>query len=323
MAERDFQALIAKYLAGEASHQEEYELRQWVDMDKANEAQFEASYASWEAVHRSSATLNPNIDQAWDRLNARLDADLAQQPAQTRPLWGGKWLRYAAAIALLAGLGWLIQWSLSPPQAYLYQAGTTITAHRLPDSSQVWLQPGSELSYTEDQARRLQLKGTAYFEVKRDEQHPFVIQVGATEVRVLGTSFTIMESDTAVSVLVSTGKVSFASESEKILLEKGLKGTYAIARGTLDKETTEVYDFFPGQDTYWVFDNTPLQKVAAVLSQHYAQDIRFAPENMGICTFTGTFVNEALADILQVIALATDAALETTAEGYLLQGKGC
>jgi transmembrane sensor len=324
MEERDFQALIAKYLAGEASPQEEYELRQWVDLDKEHEKQFEAAYASWEVVHRSSETLHPDVDQAWTKVLSRIEAEEKPVTASTRSLWSQqRWLRYAAAILLIGALAWLVQWLASGPETLIYRSTDQLAYHLLPDSSQIWLSPGGELTYTEGKERSIELKGTAYFDVKREESHPFVIQAGSTEVRVLGTAFSVVESDSAVEVWVSSGKVSFASEAEQVLLETGVKGTYSKASQSLNKEKAEIFNYLPQSGSYWVFENTPLHKVRELLQQHYGQSIVFSQEQQGDCTFTGIFINDSLEDILRVISVATDSDLTPIPEGFQLDGKGC
>ena len=55
--------------------------------------------------------------------------------------------------------------------------------------------------------------GEAYFEVTRDEEHPFIVSVKNFDVRVLGTSFNVMSYDDefASSVTLLSGKVETTS----------------------------------------------------------------------------------------------------------------
>ena len=63
----------------------------------------------------------------------------------------------------------------------------------LPDGTTGMLNSGSQLSYSLPFTgnRQITLKGEAWFEVKRDEDHPFEISTGNSGVKVLGTSFNL------------------------------------------------------------------------------------------------------------------------------------
>jgi transmembrane sensor len=77
----------------------------------------------------------------------------------------------------------------------------TITANRghislvtLPDGSKVWLNSGSTLSYPAAFAniRSVELvNGEAFFDIRHDTKHPFVVHYGNLHAQVLGTSFNI------------------------------------------------------------------------------------------------------------------------------------
>ena len=64
----------------------------------------------------------------------------------------------------------------------------------LPDGSTVWLNAGSKLTYNKNfntATREVELSGEAYFDVKKDEHHPFIIHTSAMHIKVLGTAFNV------------------------------------------------------------------------------------------------------------------------------------
>lgn len=80
--------------------------------------------------------------------------------------------------------------------------GMTITTPRggtyqvtLSDGTKVWLNAASSLTYTralnEKGIRRVKLAGEGYFEVAKDQAHPFVVSTKGQEVKVLGTHFNV------------------------------------------------------------------------------------------------------------------------------------
>lgn len=95
---------------------------------------------------------------------------------------------------------------------------------KLPDGSQVWLNSASSLSYDvkllKNGVRKVIMTGEAYFEVARDQQHPFIVETADQQVQVLGTHFNINnypdEQGTATSLLEGSVKVT-ANHQEQIL----------------------------------------------------------------------------------------------------------
>lgn len=66
---------------------------------------------------------------------------------------------------------------------------------QLPDGSKVWLNAASSLKYPASfsalQDRKVELNGEAYFEVAKDQNHPFIVTAKGQQIRVLGTHFNV------------------------------------------------------------------------------------------------------------------------------------
>jgi hypothetical protein len=82
----------------------------------------------------------------------------------------------------------------------------------LPDGTKVYLNAGSRLVYPENfngKTREVFLVGEAFFDVKHDRSHPFIVQVSDLRVKVLGTRFNISAypSDNIIETVLAEGKV--------------------------------------------------------------------------------------------------------------------
>lgn len=97
----------------------------------------------------------------------------------------------------------------------------------LPDSTEVWLNADSRLKYPtgfkSDSIRRVMITGEAYFKVKHDEHHPFIIYTKNMEIRDIGTEFNVksypdesLEETTLISGVI---EVSLPGNERKILLK--------------------------------------------------------------------------------------------------------
>lgn len=97
----------------------------------------------------------------------------------------------------------------------------------LKDGTSVWLNANSRLEVLPEFARatrQVQLTGEAYFEVKHDQAHPFVIVSQSIQTQVLGTSFNISAYPNLkqIKITVRTGKVSVSDH--QLLLSTLIRG---------------------------------------------------------------------------------------------------
>lgn len=101
----------------------------------------------------------------------------------------------------------------------------------LEDGSTVVLNKNSSLKYinTFNNTRHLDLKGEAFFKIKRNEKKPFIVKTKNIETKVLGTSFNILNKDSLVSISVATGLVQVSDANNVIFLKPNQQTTYKIA----------------------------------------------------------------------------------------------
>lgn len=194
----------------------------------------------------------------------------------------------------------------------------------LPDGSQVWLNHGSKLRYPQnfgEKSREVDLTGEAYFNVKENPENPFIVNTSKLDVHVTGTKFNI---------------AAYANESTiGISLEKGSVQLYKEQSG--NKQPRELYKLKPGEHaayypdsnkldiirgkndiyTAWkygkiIFRNEPLHLIAKRLERRYNVDIVLKDKKLKAYTFTATFLDETLNQVLNLLSKAVP--LEYTIE---------
>jgi len=215
-----------KYLVDNVSAEEEKNLLEWIAKHPDNAVKFEESKRLMLYPGRANIGFNPDVDDAWMNLKAKIEYNGAQK--RTNKL---VWLKMAAAVALLVGMAYVFavlltknqpskimtNFSPSPEVAEkLIEIKSTgkLKFVYLPDSSLVFLNKNSKISYAESynsEDRIVYLEGESFFDVKRDPDRPFVVYAGMTKTRVLGTSFNIeaYEHQEGVEITVASGKVVF------------------------------------------------------------------------------------------------------------------
>lgn len=133
---------------------------------------------------------------------------------------------FAGATALC--LSYLIVYQFLPAFDWYSPSTVIATVHgeqrQLPlqDGTRVHVNTESKLLVAYSSAeRRVELQsGEAFFEVTRDMARPFVVKVGNSEVRVVGTKFSVRQEATRLVVVVSEGKVNVVPDIEQYSANK-------------------------------------------------------------------------------------------------------
>lgn len=276
--------LLSKYFAGEALPEEAMAIDAWRTSDAEHASTFRASWDAWNATSPKPYTL-PDIQAVW-----KIIAASTKQKVRYLP-----WL---AAASLLIAVSLLAAWLLTRPtpatQQTIIAAATQTTTQALPDGSVAKVAPGGEISYAEDfkgNTRTIHLKGNGDFDVKYDPDKPFEVTVGPIKITVLGTSFHVDESDSTITVKVSTGKVKMDKDGRSIIITAGQLGYYNKVTGKLYLET---YHF--------AFDNETLGAITARLSIAFQKKITFKDPELAQLKTSSIFENKPLDYILEVVA---------------------
>lgn len=176
----------------------------------------------------------------------------------------------------------------------------------LSDGTQVWLNASSSLEYPASfegkKERRVKLVGEAFFEVKRDEEMPFYVEVGANEsIRVLGTSFNVNaypESKEHVTTLLS-GKISYSfhQEQEAIVLAPDQQVTLDCSKGKTEVAHVDASAFVAWKDGWIYFEDECLETLALRLSRLYGIRIE-VDDRLKSCAFSGKISYERGVDYI-------------------------
>lgn len=105
----------------------------------------------------------------------------------------------------------------------------------LPDGSKVWLNAASSIRYPasfNNQERRVEITGEAYFEVAKFRNLPFYVSTPDGEIRVLGTHFNVnaYANEPSVTTTLLEGRVSLIStgHAQPVLLQPGQQASYQL-----------------------------------------------------------------------------------------------
>jgi transmembrane sensor len=255
----------------------------------------------------------------------------AKPTAASRPA-----LRWAAAIAAISLFGaplyMLDRWHENEFGVMAYM--TAIGEQRsitLPDGSVVDLNSRSRLRarYTEHD-RQIDLSaGEAIFKVAKNPQRPFRVRVGTTEIVAVGTAFNVDTHEARTVVTVLEGRIRVLNLPEGIATpDAGPPSQVEAGRGeqvviTKDRTSPTVTTVDPVKVVAWtqrrlIFDNTPLEEVAAEFARYHSRTIRVTSASLRDRRITGVFDANDPASLIEF--LRTDHAInvQSDAQGWRL-----
>lgn len=203
----------------------------------------------------------------------------------------------------------------------------------LPDSSQVWLNSNSKLTYSKNissgNIRRVSLTGEAFFDVKKDKKHPFIIQTDKFSIKVLGTSFNVRtypnENRREATLIHGLIELSLNDQPEqKIILRPNEKLALSdvpsskneMKKGALTDRTLVIENIKPVkisntmylEEIAWVennlvFNNITFEQLVPKLESWYNLKITLKNDVVKNYRFTGVFTTESISQALMAMKL--------------------
>jgi transmembrane sensor len=181
----------------------------------------------------------------------------------------------------------------------------------LSDNTIVYLHPGTILKAPQEfkgHLREVQLiDGEALFEVRHDQEHPFIVVSGNLKTQVLGTSFIIKNYHqlAAIQVSVATGKV--AVMNGKILLgflTPRQQLTFNRLTSQTDFGTTSSALAENWKSGEYVLDNASMQELALALQNIYGYRVIIKTPSLQKSNITIQFnMKDSIQDILDQLKL--------------------
>ena len=295
--EAEAAAFLRRRLHGEWENSDQAALDAWLAESDAHCVAYWRLEAAWEKAQRLSA-VNPSANPS-----------TAERPARAiTPTV----LKIAAVFVLAAILGVAGSRILSEPHDRTFSTG--IGGHEtvsFADGSRVELNTNTRLRarMTTDQRVVWLDKGEAYFSIKHDPTHPFVVMVGNHRVTDLGTKFVVRRDPGRLQVAVEQGRVTFdtpdaQASSQVAVLRPGDVATATAKNISLSKESNEELESQLGwRRGVLVFYDTPLAEAAAEFNRYNRNKIIVAA-NAGDVPVVGTFPINDVEDFTRLTHMA-------------------
>ncbi|TXN36779.1 DUF4974 domain-containing protein [Flagellimonas hymeniacidonis] len=176
----------------------------------------------------------------------------------------------------------------------------------LSDGTKVFLNSGTSIKYPvkflSGKKREVFLKGEAFFDVQKDENHPFIVNANELDVAVLGTQFVVSlyEEDNEVSVVLVEGSVDLSLDDNPTTtrLTPGTRGALNYNTGAIRKKNVNTDVYTAWIEGILIFRNETFANISRKLERVYNITIVSSNPEFDKEVFNASFNNETIGDIL-------------------------
>lgn len=230
----------------------------------------------------------------------------------------------AASVALVLIVGGLWMYSntgRTQIEKYLEFTAQESRMYLLPDSSKVWMQPGSSIRFAENfkECRDVWLKGNSLFEVRKNSGSKFRVYIDKAFIEVKGTCFLIKQNNpNANEITLFNGSIEFNIESthDKIAMKPLQELVYNPVSARTQLRRIENIEWQNGRYNFTQFN---LEHLTRIMNQMYGSHITISDKVNKNCAFTGSIrYDESLEDVIDKICFSLNLRSKEMNEGILI-----
>lgn len=290
--EREIWDVITSILNGSGTREEYETLNAWLEESDENQQ-------TYQLLSKVRSVKTQPLEGAKERILKKIQAQIGRTGLEKRLLWS----KYGniAAVFVIVILGAALLWPKAKTSDSLVETRSPYGSKSkvvLADGTLVYLNSGSVLTYPSafsTGTRHVNLVGEAYFEVKKDPEHPFVVNTHAFSIKVLGTHFNVkaFSDEQLTETSLVEGSVALYQNSdpnhemcrlkpnEKVIFNEKER-QFKIQRVDAVLETS-------WRDGEFYFDNETLSSIVKNLERNFNVPIRICSNELKEEVFSGLF----------------------------------
>ncbi len=309
--------LLHKLYKGSITDQELKKLFFWLNSEKGSQEYEKLSNKKW--LYSEFKTIE-DIDS--DILFSRIETKMKEKHILRRKHYLIR-IRNAAAIFILGLLLPFAYYFANPMKetkqlVYIKESisNEKIRKMILPDSTAVWLMSGSTISYPSDfsghKTRNVKISGEAFFDVAKDPSHPFIVNLGEIGLKVVGTSFNVMNfgDEEQIQVVLKSGKVDlfkgkYKPDIQFVHLIPGQLVAYNKDNPEFLISNVDVAKYTSWTEGILLFHDDPLVDVLKKIGRWYNIDVEINDPVVFNFPFTATIKSENLDQIIDLLQYST------------------
>ena len=307
--------LLLKFVLGLCSKEEKNEILLLLEKDE----ELQKEYAGLKNVYALTTSFSDNNSEDFSD-------DFKSIRKKIKRTRLSSLLRYAAVLFLVFCMGGALIWILGPGKslttAYNKEIRTSFIVPLgqnaevvLPDSSRVLMNSGSTLSYTTAYTphnRNVELNGEAFFDVKKDPQHPFTITTSSVKIKVFGTAFNVdayNDKSEEINTTLISGKVEIESLNDTKLAEltPGMMASFDKTKNALSLSKVNINLYTSWKKGLLTFSDVQLEAITNKMERWYNVEIIYLNPRLKNLRYSGAILkNKPIDQILEVMKITAN-----------------
>jgi ferric-dicitrate binding protein FerR (iron transport regulator) len=326
----EMEELIKRYLNGIASDEDKMLLLSWLRI-KGNVEEFNQLKTQW-VNEKEYEVLSEKEQIGLIRFQGYILKKSHDKGLKINSYY--RFLRYAAVLLFVISVGGGLVlfgnlYKLNQKTVFTSVAdGGQVSKVILPDSSIVWINSESRLSYDQlygKKNRSVVLDGQAFFQVNKNKKLPFIVKSNNLNVEVIGTKFDVeaYPDSPTTTVILQEGTVNVSLNqnlSKSITLKPGEQYSFNSVSKKSVVTKTNVLKLVSWKEGVLNIYDLPLTETIKKLERRY--NYKFSlDENVEDLNVTMTLKNEDLTSVLQILKTIIPVSISTKNDSIYIKSR--
>lgn len=277
----EIDTIIQKYIQGNTSDDENKQLQQWLQESSDNKKRLFAEKDIWNTFDYQINGKKYNVKHELEFLKKSIEI---KNPS--RSILHYHVLKIAAILLITFGLGWSSHFisffgyknQIAITMQEIFVPKGQINQVFLADGTRIWINSETQLiipSVFALNERTVKLNGEAFFEVVRDKNRPFKVEVKGQQIEVTGTSFNVRAYDNSrdIETTLQTGEIRLNTGDQTFLLKSGEQSIFDKKNNKTNIIKVDASSFSAWKDGRYEFQSKDLIEVFKVVERWYDVEI--------------------------------------------------
>lgn len=277
----EIDSLIQKYLQGNTSEEENQHIYQWIHQSPENNKRLFAEKDIWDTYEFHTNIKNYESSTELDLLKTHIVPKKPQVSIFLKHIF-----KIAAMLLIAFGLGWASrfisfkndQQTAKVVMQEIFVPKGQVNQVFLADGTRIWINSETQLiapSVFESKERVVKLSGEAFFEVAKDKNRPFKVEINGQQIEVLGTTFNVRayKNSNEIETTLESGRISLNAGGKTTLLNPGEQSVYDKLTDLVTVKKVDPTNYSSWKDGRYEFQNKDLIEVFKVIERWYDVEI--------------------------------------------------
>jgi ferric-dicitrate binding protein FerR (iron transport regulator) len=314
--------LIVKSLGNELTDEETIRLNEWKSQHTDNVLEYNNIKDIWECSGKMAFSTSIHIQQSLHATHHKAGMD--KKPSITL---GNKTIVFQIAAMITLAVIFSSLYNIYATKQAIQQQTTVFQTIKsafgiqsrieLPDGTIVKLNSGSSITFPTTfigmDRRNVKLSGEAHFVVSKNEKQPFIVELDKMQVKVLGTTFNVeaYKNNSVITIALVEGKITLQQKTDNHVTDLIEMNPHQVAcynqktNQLLRKTEDDLSKYTAWTEGKIVFSDDAVHTVMEKLENWYNVDIRIVDKKLEAYRFTGTFCDEPLEQVLNLLNLTS------------------